>query len=181
MAAAFILAFTLPNLFRRMLGEGTLSSAFIPVYAENLQSHGLGVANRILNQVLSRLGLLLLLLSLVVCLFSWLGWQTWLADEKWKDGAFLNGCLSLRLVRLHVRNSRWGPQYASVFAGAFSPIILNLSMIGSMMVGKWVLGAEGMELATSLGVGVVVGGFANCNAVDSIEDPPRLELELRPE
>ena len=32
--AAFILAFTLPNLFRRMLGEGTLSSAFIPVYSE---------------------------------------------------------------------------------------------------------------------------------------------------
>ena len=86
-AAAFILAFTLPNLFRRMLGEGTLSSAFIPVYAENLESHGLDVANRILNQVLSRLGLLLLLLSLVVCLFSWVGWQTWLSDEKWKDGS----------------------------------------------------------------------------------------------
>ena len=160
-AAAFILAFTLPNLFRRMLGEGTLSSAFIPVYAENLQSHGLGVANRILNQVLSRLGLLLLLLSLVVCLFSWLGWQTWLTDEKWKDGAFLNAivfpyvlCVCMSAILVGALNT-----HRSFFAGAFSPIILNLSMIGSMMVGKWVLGAEGMELATSLGVGVVVGGL----------------------
>ena len=93
---------------------------------------------------------------------------------------FLTRLSSLRLVRLHVRNSRWGPQRIGLFAGAFSPIILNLSMIGSMMVGKWVLGAEGMELATSLGVGVVVGAFAIVLAVDSIE-PPRLELELRPE
>ena len=35
---AFILAFTFPNLFRRMLGEGTLSSAFIPVFAETLRA-----------------------------------------------------------------------------------------------------------------------------------------------
>ena len=160
-AAAFILAFTLPNLFRRMLGEGTLSSAFIPVYAENLQSQGLSLANRILNQVLSRLGLLLLLLSLVVCLLSWFGWQTWLSDEKWKSGAFLNAivfpyvlfiCMSAVLVG--ALNT-----HRSFFAGAFSPIILNLSMIGSMIVGKWVLRAEGMELATSLCVGVVVGGL----------------------
>jgi len=160
-AAAFILAFTLPNLFRRMLGEGTLSSAFIPVYAENLQSQGLSLANRILNQVLSRLGLLLLLLSLIICLLSWLGWQTWLTDEKWKSGAFLNAivfpyvlfiCMSAVLVG--ALNT-----HRSFFAGAFSPIILNLSMIGSMMIGKWVLNAEGMELATSLCVGVVVGGL----------------------
>ncbi|MBT3635835.1 MAG: murein biosynthesis integral membrane protein MurJ [Opitutae bacterium] len=160
-AAAFILAFTLPNLFRRMLGEGTLSSAFIPVYAENLQSQGLTMANRILNQVLSRLGLLLLLLSLIVCLLSWLGWQTWLTDEKWKSGAFLNAivfpyvlfiCMSAVLVG--ALNT-----HRSFFAGAFSPIILNLSMIGSMIIGKWGLRAEGMELATSLCVGVVVGGL----------------------
>jgi len=160
-AAAFILAFTLPNLFRRMLGEGTLSSAFIPVYAENLQSHGTTLANRLLNQVLSRLGLLLLLLSFGVCLFSWLGWQTWLSDEKWMNGAYLNAivfpyvlfiCMSAVLVG--ALNT-----HRSFFAGAFSPIILNLSMIASMIIGKWVLRAEGMELATSLCIGVVVGGL----------------------
>ena len=34
---AFILAFTFPNLFRRMLGEGTLSSAFIPIFADTMK------------------------------------------------------------------------------------------------------------------------------------------------
>ena len=31
-ADAFFLAFQIPNLFRRLLGEGALSSAFIPVF-----------------------------------------------------------------------------------------------------------------------------------------------------
>ena len=160
-AAAFILAFTLPNLFRRMLGEGTLSSAFIPVYAENLQNQGLNMANRILNQVLSRLGLLLLLLGFVICLLSWLGWQTWLTDEKWKSGAFLNAivfpyvlCICMSAVLVGALNT-----HRSFFAGAFSPIVLNLAMIGSMMIGKWGMRAEGLELASVLCVGVVVGGL----------------------
>ena len=38
MGEAFILAFTFPNLFRRMLGEGTLTSAFIPVFTEALRN-----------------------------------------------------------------------------------------------------------------------------------------------
>ena len=49
--SAFILAFTIPNLFRRMLGEGTLSSAFIPVYSETEKKHSLVEAHTILNQV----------------------------------------------------------------------------------------------------------------------------------
>lgn len=31
---AFVVAFRLPNMFRRLLGEGTLSVSFIPIYAE---------------------------------------------------------------------------------------------------------------------------------------------------
>ena len=32
--SAFALAFTIPNLFRKLLGEGALSAAFIPLYAK---------------------------------------------------------------------------------------------------------------------------------------------------
>jgi putative peptidoglycan lipid II flippase len=32
---AFVVAFKLPNLFRRLLGEGSLSASFIPVYADS--------------------------------------------------------------------------------------------------------------------------------------------------
>src|SRR4051794_33147453 len=33
-ANAFTVAFTIPNLFRKLLGEGALSAAFIPLYAQ---------------------------------------------------------------------------------------------------------------------------------------------------
>ena len=37
---AFTLAFMIPNLFRRMTAEGAMSSAFIPVFNELLQTDG---------------------------------------------------------------------------------------------------------------------------------------------
>src|SRR5882724_11638450 len=33
-ASAFAVAFTIPNLFRKLFGEGALSAAFIPLYAQ---------------------------------------------------------------------------------------------------------------------------------------------------
>jgi hypothetical protein len=33
-AGAFQVAFTMPNLFRRLLGEGALTAAFIPIFKE---------------------------------------------------------------------------------------------------------------------------------------------------
>lgn len=37
---AFVVAFTIPNLFRGLFGEGALSSAFVPVFTETLQKEG---------------------------------------------------------------------------------------------------------------------------------------------
>ncbi len=37
---AFTIAFIIPNLFRRLFGEGALASSFIPVYAETLAKEG---------------------------------------------------------------------------------------------------------------------------------------------
>ncbi len=46
---AFIYAFTLPMFFRRLVGEGALSSAFIPVYSEVLTTRGREEAFRFAN------------------------------------------------------------------------------------------------------------------------------------
>src|SRR6202142_3188106 len=37
---AFQYAFTIPNLFRRLLGEGALTAAFIPFFREKEKIHG---------------------------------------------------------------------------------------------------------------------------------------------
>ena len=39
-AAAFKLAFMIPNLFRRLLGEGALTAAFIPIFKEKERTAG---------------------------------------------------------------------------------------------------------------------------------------------
>jgi len=62
---AFIYAFMVPNFFRRLVGEGALASAFIPVYSETLQKRGTPEAFRFANIILTALaaGFLVLLLA----------------------------------------------------------------------------------------------------------------------
>ena len=54
-AGAFTLAFMVPNLFRRLLGEGALSAAFIPVFKEKEKTAGDAEMWRASNAVLSGL------------------------------------------------------------------------------------------------------------------------------
>ena len=49
--SAFDVAFRIPNLFRRLFGEGALSAAFIPVYTETLKNEGAEVANRLASRI----------------------------------------------------------------------------------------------------------------------------------
>lgn len=52
---AFIYAFMLPNFMRRLVGEGALSSAFIPVYTQILEREGKESAFRFANVVFTAL------------------------------------------------------------------------------------------------------------------------------
>jgi putative peptidoglycan lipid II flippase len=52
---AFQYAFTVPNLFRRLLGEGALTEAFIPVFKEKEKIHGEDEMWRAANAVISGL------------------------------------------------------------------------------------------------------------------------------
>jgi putative peptidoglycan lipid II flippase len=62
-ADAFFVAFRLPNLLRRFVGEGAMSAAFIPVFAESLTTGGPAVAERALRAVATVFTLLLLALT----------------------------------------------------------------------------------------------------------------------
>ena len=60
---AFLLALTLPNLFRRLLGVGALTSAIVPVFSDVLNHSGRSRAFAFLNQVMVRL--LMILITLI--------------------------------------------------------------------------------------------------------------------
>ena len=52
-ADAWAVAFRFPNLFRRLLGEGALNSAFVPMYAKRLEGDGKGAADRLAEEIQS--------------------------------------------------------------------------------------------------------------------------------
>jgi putative peptidoglycan lipid II flippase len=54
-AGAFVFAFQIPNLFRRLLGEGALTAAFIPIFKEKEKLHGEAEMWRASNAVISGL------------------------------------------------------------------------------------------------------------------------------
>lgn len=157
---AFILAFTIPNLFRRMLGEGTLSSAFIPVYAE-AKKKSVSLAFGLMNKVLGRLLLGLSVLILLVVSLSYGAAQSgWFESEKWTNGSLLNSItfgyvlfICASAIMVGALNTR-----GSFFAGALSPILLNLSMISTLAFFGLGLGWSGLGLATVLCVSVLVAG-----------------------
>src|ERR1041384_7188010 len=62
-ADAFLLAFQIPSLFRRLLGEGALTAAFIPIFKEKEKTEGDEAVWRAANAVVS--GLLVATLVIV--------------------------------------------------------------------------------------------------------------------
>ncbi len=72
----------MPNLFRRLFGEGALSAAFIPVFSESLQKEGVEAAGKLANRIMTMLLMTLLLIAVggVLIISIGLHWLTF--DEK---------------------------------------------------------------------------------------------------
>lgn len=69
-ADAFYAAFRIPNLFRRLLGEGSFSAAFIPVFNEYLHTKEKKETQNFLNSVFTMLIIVLLIISLLGIIFA---------------------------------------------------------------------------------------------------------------
>ncbi|MEX0332559.1 MAG: murein biosynthesis integral membrane protein MurJ [Puniceicoccaceae bacterium] len=159
--SAFILAFTLPNLFRRLLGEGALTSSSIPVLSESLEKQGKQETFQLLNAILSRLGIGLLVLQVVaVPLFLWIGSLKGL-EERWYAGAKLSQflfpymwliCLGALVCGMLNVLGRFG-------LAAFNQVWLNLAMIASMLAGILIFPGDGWSKVYLLCGGVLLGGF----------------------
>ena len=159
--SAFIFAFTLPNLFRRLLGEGALNSALIPVFSEALEREGKKGAFAFLNKVLSRVSLLLCLLVALVTLLLFVVKYIPGLPQRWYEGAALGQILMpyMLLVCLAAVLCATLNVLDRFLTASLSAAWLNLSMISF-------LGIFGTFFATSargqmhfLCTGVLFGGL----------------------
>ena len=64
-SAAFTVAFTIPNLFRRLFGEGALSAAFIPLYSQALKEQDPLEARRFAAASVNLLAAILVTITLI--------------------------------------------------------------------------------------------------------------------
>jgi putative peptidoglycan lipid II flippase len=158
-SSAFIMAFTIPNLFRRLLGEGALTSAFVPIFTQaHLEDRK--QAFHILNQTLSRMTLLfgkILFFGFIGITLLWLflpfplSWMT--AIPMIQVLLPYAALICIAAILTAALNS-----VGKFLLSSFSPVILNLSMIAALALGTfhWKLGPHAM--AYLLCAGVLIGG-----------------------
>ncbi|MDF1657046.1 MAG: murein biosynthesis integral membrane protein MurJ [Verrucomicrobiales bacterium] len=65
----WVAAFRLPNLFRRIFGEGAFNAAFVPMYSGRLEEKGEEVADKFARRVISVMGVILLVLFALSFIF----------------------------------------------------------------------------------------------------------------
>ncbi|MBK9386819.1 MAG: murein biosynthesis integral membrane protein MurJ [Planctomycetes bacterium] len=83
---AFLLAWMVPNLFRRFLGEGALASAFIPEATKRHDAEGLAGLRRLLASMQGSLALVLVVLGALLCASCFLVPPAWLGGVLEKPG-----------------------------------------------------------------------------------------------
>ncbi|MCB9880399.1 MAG: murein biosynthesis integral membrane protein MurJ [Planctomycetes bacterium] len=79
---AFHLAWTVPNTFRRLLGEGALSAAFVPVLTQRLDRDGVEGARRSFGAVFGALLLVLVSLIALLMIGTFALPEAWLVDDE---------------------------------------------------------------------------------------------------
>ncbi len=159
--SAFIFAFTLPNLFRRLLGEGALSSAIVPVFSQEYETHGQQAAFRFLNQALTWVLVLLVALVMLGSVTLWGVGHFKGLEERWYMG-FELGIILFPYV-LFVCLAAIIAAALNVFErfamGALSQVWLNLSMIFFLGVLGAYFGKTALGQVYYLCFGVLVGGL----------------------
>lgn len=158
---AFFIAFTIPNLLRRFFAEGSLTAAFVPVFSGVSRTKGHQEAVIVARQcwsllvavvgVLSALGILFapVIVSMVGHGFTHVPGKMALTIDLTRvmfPYIFFVSLLALATGVLNV--------YGHYFLPAFSPVLLNLSIIASALF----LSTHMTLPIESLAWGVVVGG-----------------------
>jgi putative peptidoglycan lipid II flippase len=180
---AFVVAFLIPNLFRRLFGEGALASAFIPHYTRLRQSDS-GAAHRFALLVLEILFITLFTIALLICIaiVAWLMGVGWIGG-RWQLAAMLTS-LTIWYMPLVCVLAVLGAmlQVHGLFGvPAAAPVLLNIFIITAALVGyHHVDGGAGSSIALWIAGAVALAGIVQVawavlrlrSAGMSLQSPP---------
>lgn len=168
-ADAFVLAFRIPNLLRRLVGEGSLSASFIPVFARYLHGEDRSETWRFANRIFWTLALVAGILAVLGVIFArWAVYAFTIFSHghgQWEMAVYLTRIIfpyiffvALAALAMAILNS------LHVFAlPASTPILFNLSIIlftvGALYkpIMKWAP-VEYRTPAVAIAAGILLGG-----------------------
>ena len=150
-AEAFVLAFSLPNLFRRFFAEGAFNMAFVPMFSKKLASGDRPLV--FASDAISMLALVLIVLNATAMLampyLVWIMASGFVGDERF-DLTVLFGriafpyiiFISLAALASGVLNSA-----GRFVAAAAAPVLLNICFIAALFAADWAGWNVGLTLA----------------------------------
>jgi putative peptidoglycan lipid II flippase len=161
-ADAFFVAFRIPNLWRRLVGEGSLTISFIPVYTEYLTQKSEEESRKVAHIAFTIAAVILLILTILGVFFSPILIRIiapgFVHDpEKFQLTVTLNQIIfpylffmGLFALCMGILNS-----HRHFFAPAIAPIFLNISIIVSVFLFYHTFQIPVISLA----LGVLAGGI----------------------
>lgn len=161
-ADAFTLAFLIPNLFRRLFGEGAFAAGFVPLFSRRLNGEGgMEEARRFAEEVMAVFLPILIAITAIFMIFMpafvWVlasGWQD--DPEKFALAVELSRITFPYLIFISLVSLFSGVlnSLTRFVAAAFAPALLNIALI----IAQLVVPDGGVETARSLAIGVIAGG-----------------------
>lgn len=183
--SAFITAFTLPNLFRRLLGEGALTAALMPNLSEELEARGREAVHELVNRTLS--WLLVICLGITLLAIGGLEvLQRVAVSEKWVMAAGLGQIVFpyVLLICIAAILAAALNLFSKFAIPALTAVWLNTSIVVSLGIAGWYLGADLEEKTYWLCGGAMFGGVLQmivpAIALTKEGWRPRFDLELSP-
>ncbi len=162
-ADAFFIAFRIPNFLRRLFAEGAFSQAFVPVLSEYKAKGSKKAVKELVDYVAGTLGLTLLLVMvigvvaapLLIYIFAPGFYQD--PSKLQLAGQMLQITFPyLMLISLTAFAGSVMNTYGQFAIPSFTPVLLNLSLIGSAILLTPYLSPSVMALAW----GVMIAGFS---------------------
>jgi putative peptidoglycan lipid II flippase len=163
-ADAFALAFLIPNLFRRLFGEGAFAAGFVPLFSQRLNGEGgMEEARRFAEEVMAVFLPILIAITAIFVVF--MPSFVWLLASGWRDDPE-KFALAVQLSRITFPYLIF-ISLVSLFSGvlnsltrfaaaAFAPALLNIALILAQLL----VPEGGPATAEALAWGVIAGGVA---------------------
>lgn len=182
-ADAFMAAFRLPNMFRRLLAEGAFQAAFVPLFQGQEADGGLEEARRFAEDILAWMIVILTLLSAAVMIFTPAAISVLTSGFRDDPERFNLSVLYARIMFPYLACMSVVGIYGGMLnaigrfaAAAAAPLLLNICMIAAMLfTAKQTTDITGLGLS----IGVMASGVLQLLALLWAASRSQLLLRLR--